>query len=350
MSNPQTQSEVELSKLTKVQKLALFLIIVGPEAAAAILKNLDEHEMEAVSLEMSKQGLISQQLQNEILREFSSVALEASTAVRGGSDFTQNTLEKAVGTYKAANMMARVSPSKTPVVGAMQKLIDLETRQIFNLIKQEQPQTIALITSYLPSEKASQLLGMMRDEQRQLVIERLATLSPTPIEVVEKMVEVLVGKMSGKPTRALNQTGGIKSAAELLNSLDKAMSKTILSSIEERNPDLGASIRKKMFTFEDLAQIDLGGLQKIMREVDIRDLAVALKTASEQLKESLLSAISRRAAETVQEEMSFLGSLKLKEIEAAQMRIIDVVRRLETEGELEIEHGKENPDSVMFAT
>ncbi|MGN6386211.1 MAG: flagellar motor switch protein FliG, partial [Verrucomicrobiota bacterium] len=340
------ESHPELSKLTKVQKLALLLIILGPESASQILKNLDEHEMEAISSEMSKQGLISPQLQNEILREFSSVALEASTAIRGGIDYTQSTLEKAVGSFKAANVMARVSPSKTPVVGAMQKLVDLETRQIFNLIKQEQPQTIALITSYLPSEKASQLLAIMRPEQREAVVERLATLSPTPIEVVEKMVEVLLAKLSSKPTRALNQTGGIKSAAEILNALDKNTSKSILSSIEERNPDLGASIRKKMFTFEDLALIDIAGLQKIMREVDIRDLAVALKTASEQLKSTLLSAISRRAAETVQEEMGFLGALKLKEIEAAQMRIIDVVRRLETEGELELETGKENQDSV----
>jgi flagellar motor switch protein FliG len=344
------ESHPELSKLTKVQKLALLLIILGPESASQILKNLDEHEMEAISSEMSKQGLISQQLQNEILREFSSVALEASTAIRGGIDYTQSTLEKAVGSFKAANVMARVSPSTTPVVGAMQKLVDLETRQIFNLIKQEQPQTIALITSYLPSEKASQLLAIMRPEQREAVVERLATLSPTPIEVVEKMVEVLLAKLSSKPTRALNQTGGIKSAAEILNALDKNTSKSILSSIEERNPDLGASIRNKMFTFEDLALIDIAGLQKIMREVDIRDLAVALKTASEQLKSTLLSAISRRAAETVQEEMGFLGALKLKEIEAAQMRIIDVVRRLETEGELELETGKENQDSVTLAT
>jgi flagellar motor switch protein FliG len=123
-----------------------------------------------------------------------------------------------------------------------------------------------------------------------------------------------------------------------------------LSAIEERNPELGASIRKKMFTFEDLSHVDITGLQKVMREVDIRDLAVALKTASEQLKKILLGAISKRAAETVTEEMSFLGAIKLKEIEAAQMRIIDVVRRLETEGEIELETGKESSDSVTFAT
>ena len=340
---------IDVSTLTKVQKFAIFLIMLGPDSAAQILKNLDEHELEAVTGEMSKQSLVSQEVQIAILREFSSVALHASTSVRGGAEFTQATLEKAVGTFKASNVMSRLAPTRAPV-GALEKVVDLDSRQIFNLIKQEQPQTIALITSYLPAEKASQLLSMMKEDQRDQVVERLATLSPTPIEIVEKMVDVLVSKLSAKPTRAMNQTGGLKSAADVLNALDKNASKAILASIEERNPELGASIRKKMFTFEDLTHIDLAGLQKVMREVDIRDLAVSLKTASEQLKKILLGAISKRAAETVLEEMSFLGAIKLKEIEAAQMRIIDVVRRLETEGEIELETGKESSESVVFAT
>src|SRR5262245_21527016 len=339
----------DISKLTKIQKLEILLIILGPDAAAQILKNLDEHELEAVSAEMSHQTFISQKMQADILKEFSEVALIASTSVRGGLDVTQATLEKAVGSFKASHVINRFSPSRAPT-GAMQKLLDLDSRQIIHLIRQEQPQTIALITSYLPPDKASQVLEMLKDDQRSLVIERLATLSPTPIEVVEKVVDVLVSKIGSKPTRALNQTGGVKSAADLLNALNKDTSKTILANLDERNPDLSATIRKKMFTFEDLAQIDLAGLQKIMREVDIRDLAVALKTASEQLKSTLLGAISRRAAETVKEEMDFLGTLKLKEIEAAQMRIIDVVRRLETDGELELQTGKETSDSVVFAT
>ncbi len=339
----------DIAALSKVQKLAIFLIMVGQESAAQILKNLDEHELEVVTAEMSKQTLVTQEVQSAILKEFSDVAVHASTSVRGGADYAQAALEKAVGSFKASNMMSRLAPTRAPV-GALEKLVDLESRQIFNLIKQEQPQTIALIASYLPAEKASQLLGMMKEDQRDLVVERLATLSPTPIEVVEKVVDVLVSKMSAKPTRALNLTGGVKSAADLLNALDKNASKSILALIEERNPELGASIRKKMFTFEDLTNIDLSGLQKVMREVDIRDLAVALKTASEQLKKVLLGAISKRAAETVLEEMGFLGAIKLKEIEGAQMRIIDVVRRLESEGEIELSTGKESTESVVFAT
>jgi flagellar motor switch protein FliG len=347
MSTPAAATDI--SKLTKVQKFAIFLIMLGQESASQILKHLDEHELEAITAEMARQSLVSIDVQAAILREFTDVAIQASSSVRGGSDFARETLEKAVGSFKATHVFGRLSPTRAPV-GALEKLVDLDSRQIFNLLKQEQPQTIALITSYLPAEKASQLLGMMKEEQRDQVIERLATLSPTPVEVVEKMVEVLLSKLSTKPTRALNQTGGLKSAADVLNALDKNSSKNILAAIEERNPDLGASIRKKMFTFEDLTHIDLAGLQKVMREVDIRDLAVSLKTASEQLKTILLGAISKRAAETVLEEMSFLGAIKLKEIEAAQMRIIDVVRRLETEGEIELDTGKENPESVGFAT
>ena len=161
-------------------------------------------------------------------------------------------------------------------------------------------------------------------------------MSPTPIEVVEKVVEVLNLKLGGKHTRALNLTGGIKTAASVLNAMDKNFSKSLLISLEERNPELGQAIRQKMFTFEDLVNLDPNSLQKIMREVDLRDLAVALKTASDKLKNALLGSISKRAAETVNEEISFMGPLKLRDIESAQTRIIEVVRRLEGEGEIDL--------------
>jgi flagellar motor switch protein FliG len=149
------------------------------------------------------------------------------------------------------------------------------------------------------------------------------------------VVEVLNLKLGGKQPRALNQTGGIKNAADVLNSMDKNLSKSMLISLEERNPELGQAIRQKMFTFEDLAALDPTSLQKVLREVDMRDLAVSLKTANEVVKVALLSSISKRAAETVKEEIAFMGPLKLKDIEGAQQRIIEVVRRLESEGEIE---------------
>lgn len=325
----------EFAKMTKVQKLAALLVILGPDSASQFLRHLDEHELESVSAEMAKLGLIPRELQQDILREFSEVAIEASTGIRGGVDLTKSALEKSVGLFRASNIIGRVAPTRTPVA-AMQQIVEMEPRQLHNLIKSEQPQTIALVVSYLVPEKASQLLTTLRSELRDQVIERLATMAPTPIEVVERVVEVLNLKLGGKHTRALNQTGGVKTAADLLNALDKNLSKALLVTLEERNPELGAAIRQKMFTFEDLAGLDAPSIQKVLREVEMHDLAVALKTSSEKVKSLLLSCISKRAAETVNEEISFMGPLKLRDIEAAQTRIIEAVRRLEADGEIDL--------------
>ena len=332
---------LEVEKMNKVQKLAALLIVIGPEAASQVMKNLDERELDGIAAEMAKFPMIPQETQRDLLKEFTEVAVEASTGILGGVGYTQNALEKSVGVFRATNIVGRVAPVRTPFA-AMQQIIEMEPRQIHNLLKHEQPQTIALVMSYLGAAKSAQLLVLLRPEIREQVVERVATLAATPIEVVEKLVEVLNQRVGAKPTRALSQTGGMKLAAELLNSLDKNISKTLLIALEERNAELGAGIRQKMFTFEDLSGLDVPSLQKVLREIDMRDLAVSLKSASDKLKNTLLTCISKRAAETVNEEMGFMGPLKLKDIETAQGRIIEVVRRLESEGEIEIDSGKGN--------
>ena len=340
-------SVIDVAKMTKLQKLAALLIILGPDGAAQILKTFDEHEIEAISLEMSKLTLISQDMQQAILHEFSEVALQAGTGILGGVNFARNTLEKSVGQFRASDIIGRIAPAPVPVP-AMKQLIEMDARQLCNLLKQEQPQTIALILSYLSAEKSSQLMMLLRPELRDQVVERLATLAPTPVEVVERIVAVLNRRAGTKPTRALNQTGGVKNAADLLNAMDKNTGQSMLLELEKRNPELGQAIRQKMFTFEDMAQLDNASLQKIMREVDMRDLAVALRSASAKVKNTLLSAISKRAAETVNEEISFLGPLKKKDIEAAQLRIIDNVRQLESQGEIDLSNAtSSNRDELV---
>jgi flagellar motor switch protein FliG len=330
---------LDLAQMTKLQKLAALLIIVGPEAASQVMKNLGEAELEAVATEIVKIPLIPLETQLALLKEFTDVANQASSLILGGADYAQVALEKTVGTYRASTILSRVATGRSPVA-AMQTLAEMEPRQVYNLIKDEQPQAIALVMSYLGPQRSAQLLVQLPEETREKVVERLATLAPTPIEVVETVVDVLNQKAGVQRSRGLNQTGGLKTAADLLNAMDKQLSKALLVAIEERNADLGTGIRNKMFIFEDLKNLDKGGLQKILREIDMRDLAVALKPASEKLKAALLGCISKRAAETVNEEMNFMGSVKAKEIEAAQQRIIEVVRRLESEGELEINNGK----------
>ena len=325
--------------LSRIQKLAALLVMLGPESAAAILKHFQPREIEAISREMARSALISTAQQDDVLREFSEVALAASTGVSAGVDVTRVTLEKAIGSFKASDVLGRVAPTR-PSDGAMHAIAEMDPRHIFNLLRDEQPQTIAFVISHLTPEKAAQLLALLRPEQRDSIVERLATLAPTPVEVAEKVVEVLHAKLGVKQTRALAQTGGVTTAADVLNAVEKTLSRSLLSGIEQRNPELSMAIRKKMFTFEDLLMLDPSAIQRIMREIDMRDLTLALKKASEPLSKLLLSSLSRRAAETVREELAFLGHVKLREVEAAQFRIIDAVRKLEAEGEIELDSAR----------
>ncbi|MBP9902187.1 MAG: flagellar motor switch protein FliG [Verrucomicrobiota bacterium] len=352
MTAPDTSQSAasETSSLTRLQKFAVLLLMLGPETAAQILQHCDEKEIEAVAVEMVRLNIVSQEVQAEVLVEFAQVAVHAGTAVSGGAEVVRATLEKAVGQFRASAIVRRFVPDglNSDVGTALRPLLEAEPRELFNALRTEQPQTIALLASHLPPDKASEMLKFCPAELRDQVVERLATLSPTPIEVVEQVVAVLTRKLVAKPTRALSRSGGLKSAAAVLNALKRDVSKTVLTSIEERNPDLGKAIRQKMFTFDDVGRLEPAALQKILREVDTRDLATSLHKAGEPVKTALLSCISKRAAETVREEMSFLGSVKLRDIEAAQGRIVEVVRRLEGEGEIELNPGEESvPDEAL---
>ena len=333
-----TETALDPSKMTKVQKLAALLIILGPETAAQILKTLSPAELETISAEMARLPSITPDVREAVLAEMSEVAVAAGTNLRGGVDFAQQALEKAVGTEKASDIIERVTPEQaTP--GALRGVVELEPRLLFNLIRGESSQIIAVIISYLPAGKCSEVLALLSNEAREQVVERLAMLGPIPLEVVEVIGTAIERRLSGKLGRALKQTGGVKSAADALNALNKNVTKSILATLEERNPELGQAIRQKMFTFADLVRLETTALQKVLREVDMRDLALALKKADELLKTRLFSGISKRAAETVKDEMNLMGPVKLKEISAAQSRIIEAVRRLEESGEIELEAG-----------
>jgi len=336
----------ENGALNKTQKLAALLVMLGTESAATILKQFQPREIEAISREMARFNLIGREQQQQILEEFSEVAVSASTSVSAGVEVTRNALERAFGTFKASDMLDRVVTTRTPG-GAMQSISEMDPRHIFNLIRDEQVQSITFVISHLTPEKGAQVLALLRAEQRDLVVERLATLAPTPAEVAERVMAVFNAKLGVKQTRALTQMGGVTTAADILNAMDKTVSRTLLESLEGRNADLCQAIRKKMFTFEDLLRIDPTAVQRIMREIEMRDLTYALKKASEPLKKLLLSNISRRAAESVQEELAFLGNIKLRDIEAAQFRIIDVVRKLEAEGEIELDTSKSEEDEMV---
>lgn len=334
------EATAESLELSRMQRFAAFLVIVGEDCAAQMMRSLDSRELETIASEMANLPMLSHKQQKEILKEFSSLAVDASTSVRGSMDFAQSTLEKSVGLFRASDIVGRIAPSRLPE-SLMKQIFDMEARPVANILKNEQPQTIALVTSYLSADKTAEILNCLPLNLREDVIERMATLSPTPVEVVERVIHLLSERLGGrKPARAPNQTGGVKVAANVLNSLDKEVSKNILLSIEEKNPDLGQNIRNQMFTFEDIEELDSDALQKILREVELRSLALSLKSAGQTLKEKLLGCISKRAAETVEEEISFMGSVKMREIEEAKKSIVEVIRRLESEGELDLDEAR----------
>jgi flagellar motor switch protein FliG len=335
-SNTDSPIPQDFSQFTNAQKLAGLLLILDAENATQIMKQLDEHDLEAVSSEMAKFRTISRDLQANILNEFSDVAVDAVSAISVKTESLQNLLEKSVGMSRASNIMGRVVPSRTPV-SAMQRMLEMDARHIFNHLRYERPQTIAMITSYLTPEKSSQLLSLMQPELRDQVVEKLASMSPISIEVVENVVGMLHSKLANNRVQTLNQTGGAKAAAQVLNAMPKTVSKSILDTLKERNPDLSQAVLQKMFTFDDLERLDSKILQKILQSIESRTLTVALKGASEKVSKKLLSCLSKRAAESVREEISFLGALKVKEIEAAQAQVIAGVRQLETEGEIDLE-------------
>ena len=323
-------------QLTQSQKLAAFLIVMGEDAAADIIKNFDDNERELVCAEMANLPVLDANMQGAVLQEFTGMAVEAQSGISGSVDFTRAVLEKSVGLFKAAEIIGRVGTARTSVA-TMQQIIDLDSVSICNLLKEEDPQTIALVVSYLPALKGSEVLMSLPEKVREMVVEKLATLESTPIEVVETLGEVLSAKVGERVSRALNQTGGEKSAAAVLNAMSKEERKKLLDNMDERAPDLVRSIRMKMFTFDDLQTLDVKTIQKIMREVDASKLAVALSAATDTLKEAMLGSLSKRAAENVREEIDNMGKISLREVEVNQNSVIDVVRQLETEGEISLE-------------
>ncbi len=329
-------ADIDYTKLTRQQKLAVLLITIGPEAAAEILKQFDDAEVELLCREMTTFSMVPAEVQRQALEEFSSVIGGSLTSALGGLNYAQRTLGLAKGDFKASSIIGRVGPVGTSV-DVIKDISEMEGRQIFNLIKNEQPQTISFVLSYLDPAKSSQIFTLLSPDMREEVIERLGTIESTSLELVGKIVRSLGKHFDTKVRPTFHRSGGVRSVADLLNNLDKEMSKGLLVRLEERNASLGALVRKKMFSFEDLNRLQATDLQRVLREVDSNNLAVAMKSASEGLREKIFASISKRAAESLRDEISMLGPVRLKDVETAQDAIIHIVHRLEEEGQISLD-------------
>jgi len=337
-------SDIDYSKLSRQQKLAIFLICIGPESASEVMKNLDEPTIEVLCREMSVFPMVPEAVQKQALEEFGGIVAGSMNSSLGGLSYAQHTLELAKGDYKASAIIGRVGPVGTSI-DVVKDISEMEGRQIYNLIKSEQPQTISFLLSYLDTPKATEVFTLLSPELREEVVERLGTIESTSLDLVSKIVRSLGKHFDTKARPSFHRSGGVRSVADLLNQLDKEMSKNLLARLEERNAQLGAAIRKKMFSFEDLNRLQAADLQRVLREVDSANLAVSMKSASETIRDKIYAAISKRAAESLKEEIDMLGPVRLKDVEIAQDAIIQVVRRLEEEGTISLE--TESSDTLV---
>ncbi|CAH8710092.1 flagellar motor switch protein FliG [Paenibacillus thiaminolyticus] len=323
--------------LTGRQKAAILLITLGPEVSAQIFKHLRDEEIEQLTLEIANVRKVDAVEKESVMSEFHQICLAQEYISQGGIGYAKEILEKALGSQKAVDIINRLTA--TLQVRPFDFARKAEASQIFNFIQNENAQTIALVLSYLQTEQASTILSSLPPEKQAEVARRVALMDSTSPEVISQVERVLEQKLSSTVTQDYTSAGGIESVVKILNGVDRGTERTILDSLEIQDPELAEEIKKRMFVFEDIVNIDNRSIQRIIRDIDNADLQLALKVASEEVREAIFRNMSKRMADTFKEEMEFMGPVRLRDVEEAQTRIVSTIRRLEESGEIIIARG-----------
>ncbi|MBM7552752.1 flagellar motor switch protein FliG [Thalassobacillus pellis] len=324
-------------KLTGRQKAAILLISMGPDVSAQIYKHLTEEEIEKLTLEISSVQKVDSRQKEAILEQFHQIALAQDYITQGGIGYAKTVLEKALGENEAAHIINRLTNSLQ--VRPFDFARKADPGQILNFIQNEHPQTIALVLTYLDSAQSAQILSELPQEMQADIAKRIAVMDSTSPEIINQVEQILERQLSATVTQDYTQTGGIPAVVEVLNGVDRSTERTILDALEIQDPDLAEEIKKRMFVFEDIVTLDNRAIQRVIREVENDDLRLALKVASEEVKDIVFNNMSQRMADTFKEEMEFMGPVRLKDVEEAQTRIVSVIRRLEDVGEIVIARG-----------
>jgi len=321
-----------IEELTGAQRSAVLLLALDRETATLLLKQLDAVTVEEVTRELASINRVEPQVRSQIVREFYDTVLAQSWVSEGGLDYATALLKESVDPATADRIIQQISQQvqQTPFA-FLQKA---ESDHLLTFIQDEHPQTIALIVSHLPHHKSAEILGGLPAQKQIEVIKRIANMEQTNPEVIREVERGLESRLSNMLTQRLEKTGGVDTVAEMLNLVDRATEKGILEGLETEDPDLVEAIRRLMFVFEDVLLVNDKGIQAVLKEVDNDELALALKTASDELKEKIFKNMSERAAELIKEDMEFMGPVRVSDVEAAQQRVVDIVRRLEEAGEI----------------
>ena len=324
-------------KLTGLQKSAVLLITLGPEKSASIFKHLKEEEIEELTLEIANTRSITPQIKDEVINEFYQVCLAQQYIAEGGIGYAKELLEKALGTEKALDVIGKLTASLQ--VKPFEFIRKTEPSQLLNFIMDEHPQTIALILAYLSPQQASIIIASLPQERQADVAKRVAMMDRTSPDVIKEVEKILESKLASLVNQDYTIVGGVDQVVEILNAVDRGTEKHIMETLEIEEPELADEIRKKMFVFEDILLLDDRSIQRVLHDVDNNDLALALKGSNEQVQNAIFNNLSKRLAAMIKEDMEFMGPVRMKDVEEAQQKIVNIIRKLEDSAEIVISRG-----------
>jgi len=328
--------------LSATQKAAIALVAFGTEVASLVLKTLNEEDLEKLTIEIANLREVPPEVEEKVIAECHDIFMARQYISKGGVDFAKEILEKAVGSRRALDILNRLESSLR--TSGFNLLKNIDPKHLVNFIQNEHPQTISLILTQLSPHQAAAVLAELPPELQSEVALRVASMEKISPDVLKEVESTLESHFQNTGGRDLSVSGGAKQIAEILNLTDTTAEKNILRAIEAENAALAAEIKNLMFVFDDLILLDDRSVQRLLKEVETKDLAISLKAAAEEVKNKIFANVSERVAVLIKEEMEFMGPMRLSDVEAAQQRIVEVIRRLEEEGQIVIagRGGKEN--------
>jgi flagellar motor switch protein FliG len=323
--------------LTGREKAAILLIALGKERASQIYKHLTEDEIEQLTLEIANLSRVDSDIKNQVIEEFYQLCLAQNYIAEGGIVYAREILERALGSQKALEIINRLTSSLQ--VRPFDFVRKAEPSQILNFIQNEHPQTIALILAHLQPQQSAAIISSLPQEKQVDVATRIALMDRTSPDVIKEVERILEKKLSSMLTTDFTNAGGVQALVDILLSVDRGTEKYIMENLELRDSELAEEIRQRMFVFEDIVTLDNRSIQRFLREVDNNDLILALKGASEEVSRVIFANMSKRLQDMIKEDMEYLGPVRLRDVENAQQRIVNIIRQLEEAGEIIISRG-----------
>lgn len=332
------------AKSNGIKKAAILLISLGPEISSQILRMLPDSMIQKVTYEIANTEFVEANEREKVIADFLDMASGREFVLDGGVDYARNLLTKALGSVRAKEVMEvlnQIQQREMPFA----ILRKADTHQLANMLVSEHPQTIALIMCYIQPDKAAEVLSLFPHELQTEVAERIGVINRTSPAVIKRIESILQNKFSNIIDNDTDTIGGVKTLVEILNSVDRTTEKNILSDLEKTQPDLAEIVKANLFVFEDIVTLDKSSIQRVLREVENEDLVLALKGASAEVSNMIYANLSKRAAETIREDIEFMGPVRLSTVEETQHKIVGIIRRLEEAGEIVI--GRGDSDSII---